>query len=500
MKLKTRLKLSFCIMIVFPILVIGVLITAMFHLQAMNIKEFYDLSDENTMVVEDVYTPVNMIYQISKGVKDRVATDISRNPDSYKDMEYVKQIADTMSKKLVNMVLVKDEEVLYSNSNISEETLKNVIFKREYQEGDNSFGTYFGGELQCLIQKISFADSDKHSYDMYLVTSLNQAIPEIKRLLLECILAIIVVLIITATMLTVWVYRSMVKPLDKLKIATDNIKEGNLDFEMEIAGNDEIAVVCNNFEEMRLILKDTANQHLQDEQEERDLIRNISHDLKTPLTSIRGYIEGLLDGVANTPEKQEKYLRTIANKVNDMDKLINELTIYSRIDSNREPYVFSRIDMHAYWDDCYEEISTELEAKSIKLIYNNRLAGKTYVMADAEQIKRVINNIIGNSVKYIDKEHGIITIDINRSGNGVSMAITDNGKGISEEDLQHVFERFYRADAARSSKEGGSGLGLAIAKKIINDHKGRITAESEEGKYTRITIELPMYKEEHSNE
>ncbi|MGN0480533.1 MAG: sensor histidine kinase [Lachnospiraceae bacterium] len=498
MKLKTRLKLSFCIMIILPILVVGLLITAMFHMQAVNIKETYGV--DSVVEVDDVYTPVNMIYKITKGVYDKVLNHAEKNADSYNDPEYVRQVADDISQKLVDVVLVRDGAIFYSNSNIDDETLRNVVFKRDYQDGESNFGAYFGGEIQCVIQKLQFTDSVGHNFDMYLVTSLNQVIPQIKRLLVESIFSIILVLVITATVLTVWVYRSMVRPLSRLKLATDNIKEGNLDFEMNVSGNDEIAVVCHNFEEMRLILKDTANQRLRDEQEERELIRNISHDLKTPLTSIKGYIEGLLDGVANTPEKQEKYLRTISNKVNDMDKLINELTVYSRIDSNRQPYVFKKIDMHAYWDDCYDEISTELEAKGINLVYNNELAGKVYVMADAEQIKRVINNIISNSVKYINNDHGTITIDIKRNNWSVLMSITDNGKGIGKEDLGRVFERFYRADSSRNSSQGGSGLGLAIAKKIIEEHNGTIQADSVENEYTRITIELPVYKEEHIDE
>lgn len=498
MKLKTRLKLSFCIMIILPLLVAGILITAMFHVQAVNIKETYDI--DSTMEVDDVYTPVNMIYNISKGVYDEVLSHTQKNGDSYNDLEYVKKMADNISRKLVNMVLVRDNDIFYSNANIDNDTLKDVIFKRDYQDGQNNSGTYFGGEIQCVIRKLQFTDSVGHNFDMYLITSLNQVIPQIRKLLVGSIISIIIVLVITASVLIVWVYRSMVRPLSRLKIATDNIKGGNLDFDMNVRGNDEIAVVCHNFEEMRHILKDTANQRLRDEQEERELIRNISHDLKTPLTSIKGYIEGLLDGVANTPEKQEKYLRTISNKVNDMDKLINELTVYSRIDSNRQPYVFKKIDMHAYWDDCYDEISTELEAKGINLVYNNELAGKVYVMADAEQIKRVINNIISNSVKYISKDHGTITIDVKRNNWKVLMSITDNGKGISPQDLPRIFERFYRADSSRNSSEGGSGLGLAIARKIIEEHNGTIQADSVEGEYTRITIQLPVYKEEHINE
>ena len=128
-------------------------------------------------------------------------------------------------------------------------------------------------------------------------------------------------------------------PLNKLKLATHNIQAGNFDFEMPNVPKNEIGDVCRDFEEMRVILKQSSEDKIRSDMEEKELIRNISHDLKTPLTAIKGYVEGIQDGIADTPQKQEKYLRTIANKVNDMDKLIDELTIYSKLDTNRAVFL-----------------------------------------------------------------------------------------------------------------------------------------------------------------
>ena len=172
-----------------------------------------------------------------------------------------------------------------------------------------------------MIQKITFTA-------MSIVTSLKQILPQVKTFIMQVIFVIIMVLIITSLGLTLWIYSSIVKPLNKLKLATDNIKEGNMDFEMPKVSNNEIGDVCRDFEEMRVVLKQSAEDKIKSDAEEKELIRNISHDLKTPLTAIKGYVEGLRDGIANTPEKQAKYIQTIANKVNDMDKLIDELTIY----------------------------------------------------------------------------------------------------------------------------------------------------------------------------
>jgi len=249
---------------------------------------------------------------------------------------------------------------------------------------------------------------------------------------------------------------------------------------------------------MRVILSKSTQEKVKFETEEKELISNISHDLRTPLTAIKGYVEGLMDGVADTPQKREKYLKTIFNKVNDMDTLINELTIYSKIDTNRIPYNFKKISVNEYFDDCYNEIVMDLEAKDIELEYCNHANSKMYITADAEQLKRVINNIVSNSVKYLADRKGHIKLDIYDKDAYVHIRIEDNGKGISKEELPHIFERFYRADSSRNSTQGGSGIGLAIVKKIIIDHNGNIWAESKEDIGTVMHLEL--LKEDYRDE
>ena len=145
-------------------------------------------------------------------------------------------------------------------------------------------------------------------------------------------------------------------------MATQNIKEGNLDFTLEIDSNDEIGELCQNFEEMRQRLKDSAEEKLASEKENRVLISNIAYDLKTPITAVKGYSEGLMDG-GRYAGKRDKYIKTIYNKANEMDLLLNELTLYSKIDTNRIPYNFSKINVMEYFDDCIEEIGLDLEAK-----------------------------------------------------------------------------------------------------------------------------------------
>lgn len=199
--------------------------------------------------------------------------------------------------------------------------------------------------------------------------------------------------------------------------------------------------------------------------------------------------------MASSPEKLEKYIRTIYNKANDMDRLIDELTFYSKIDTNKIPYTFSKINVSNYFRDCIEEVGLELDSNNIELGYFNYVDEDVVVIADAEQMKRVVNNIISNSVKYLDKKRGILNIRIKDVGDFIQVEIEDNGRGIAAKDLPNIFDRFYRTDSSRNSSKGGSGIGLSIVRKIIEDHGGRIWATSKEGIGTEIHFVLRKYQE-----
>ena len=304
-----------------------------------------------------------------------------------------------------------------------------------------------------------------------------------------------IILISVALVVGLWVYRSIAVPLVKLKKATQNIKEGNLDFVLDVEGNDEFSELCQDFEEMRRRLKESTEEKNPIEKETKELISNISHDLKTPITAVKGYIEGIMDGVADTPEKMDRYVRTIYNKTNEMDHLINELTFYSKIDTNRIPYTFGKLNVEDYFADCAEEVGLELETRGIELVYANYVEKDVMVIADGEQIRRVIHNIISNAIKYMDKPKGIIQIRIKDVGDFIQIEIEDNGKGIGPKDLPYIFDRFYRTDVSRNSSKGGSGIGLSIVKKILEDHGGKVWATSRLGIGTIMYFVLRKYQE-----
>lgn len=303
------------------------------------------------------------------------------------------------------------------------------------------------------------------------------------------------ILVITGLSVGSWIYRSVAGPLVKLKKATHNIKEGNLDFVLDVDGTDEFSELCQDFEDMRKRLKESAEERIALDKENKELISNISHDLKTPMTAIKGYVEGIMDGIADTPEKVERYIRTIYNKTNEMDHLINELTFYSKIDTNRIPYTFSKLNVEDYFNDCAEELTVEMETRNIELVYVNYAEKNIQIIADGEQIRRVIHNIISNSIKYMDKKKGIIQIRVKDVGDFIQVEIEDNGKGIAAKDLTNIFDRFYRTDVSRNSSKGGSGIGLSIVKKIMEDHGGKVWATSREGIGTIMYFVLRKYQE-----
>ena len=305
----------------------------------------------------------------------------------------------------------------------------------------------------------------------------------------------LVILIFTSVSIGLWIYRSVATPLVKLRKATQNIKEGNLDFVLEVDGTDEFAELCRDFEEMRRRLKESAEEKVLLDKENKELISNISHDLKTPITAVKGYVEGIMDGDADTPEKMDRYVRTIYNKTNEMDHLINELTFYSKIDTNRIPYTFSKLNVDDYFSDCAEEVGLELETRGIQLYYANYVEKDVLVIADGEQIRRVIHNIISNAIKYMDKPKGVIQIRVKDVGDFIQVEIEDNGKGIASKDLTYIFDRFYRTDVSRNSSKGGSGIGLSIVRKILEDHGGKVWATSREGIGTIMYFVLRKYQE-----
>lgn len=493
MKLRTRLIISFFIIILVPVLLAGATMWGFGKYQMRAMRQIYD-TDGNAY--DYFVNSFEALSHFTKSTYEKLQKVARETPEKLEQQEYLNQVNAELEKRYSYLIVRRGEELIYEGNGTANQELKENLpeYDSDVLQSAGS-GFYLEGEEQALIKQIDVAFADGGRGSVFIITSLEQILPDVKGVLVDLMISVLLILIFTAGMLTVWIYQGIINPIHKLQVAAQSIKAGNLDFTVEAEGKDEIGELCRNFEEMRFRLKESEEEKLEGERENRVLISNISHDLKTPITAIKGYVEGIMDGVADTPEKQDKYIRTIYNKANEMDTLINELTLYSKIDTNRIPYNFSRINVADYFEDCVEEVGLDLEAKNIRLNYIDYADKDVLIIADPEQLRRVINNIINNSIKYLDKEQGFINIRIRDVGDFIQMEFEDNGKGIPAKDLPHIFDRFYRADASRNSSTGGSGIGLSIVKKIIEDHGGKIWANSKEGTGTIMYFVIRKYQE-----
>lgn len=491
MKMKTRLIISFCIIIFVPASLACLTLLGFVHMQAEDFRKTYGVEkvDYSYMV-----NSVHLLNRITKRMYQELEETASDDPDKLADTTYLSQMNARLLEKNSYMIVKKNGEIIFAGA---EEGTEMPAVLPDYGEMklNNERGYLVDGERQELIKALGFDFTDGSPGSLYIITSAECLVPEIREFIVDVVISVILILLFTAAMLTIWIYRSMLNPIKKLQTAMQTIKEGNLDVALEIDSKDEIGELCRNFEEMRQRLKDSAEESLESERKNKELISNIAHDLKTPITAVKGYSEGLMDGVADTPEKRARYVKTIYNKANEMDLLLNELTLYSKIDTNRIPYEFNRISVMAYFEDCMEEIGLDLESKNIGLSYFNYAGDDVQIIADPEQLKRVIRNIVNNSVKYLDKPQGLINVRVKDVGDFIQVEIEDNGKGICKKDLPYIFDRFYRADASRNSATGGSGIGLSIVRKIIEDHGGKIWATSKEGTGTIMYFVLRKYQE-----
>ncbi|WP_026507955.1 sensor histidine kinase [Butyrivibrio sp. MC2013] len=483
MRLKRRLQVTAATMVILPILLLTIAFLVIGGI--MNKGKTGSIASDN-----------RRFGRMAEGIFARISHDMEDDPDILSDTVYLDKVNEELGRAGAYLLVRRGDDLIYSGKEAYmidppdtlpeytelSDTSKSIVYSKDSESGSVRWYNFRfpGGDAGTIFIILSIQSLISPSFLGYM-----------------CI-AILVIMMVTSFLLTGWIREGIFRPIDELSKGMQKITEGNFDFRLnDNHEKGEIGEMYRSYEDMRLRLKESAEEKLEHEHQNKELIRNISHDLKTPITTIRGYAEGLMEGVAATPEKQHKYLMTIYNKANDMNNLINELTLYSSIDNNRIPYNFHRINVCDYFGDCVEELGMDMEGRGIKLNYSNLTSPDTLVVADPEQMKRVINNIVSNSVKYMDRTDGKGEIDIRilDEVDSIRVEIEDNGRGIPQRDLGNIFERFYRADSSRNSKHSGSGIGLSIVKKIIEDHGGYIWATSHEGEGTTMHFVLRKYVE-----
>lgn len=429
---------------------------------------------EEADLIRDTYTndPVD---RMMSGIEK----EIVQNPKVLNNKNYVAFLTSAIQMTPFEVTIYKDEDKVLS-----------VNQQRFYREAPIK-----------LIREGTFADKAGVSYN-YEVTirerkSKNGFLKRFNARLMKYSLLFIIAYGIIHLIFFKYAIRTVFSPLAKMKSAAMDIRDEQYDQPLVYEGQDEVGQVFQAFDEMRLRIKDTDRVRRQYEENRKELIANISHDLKTPITAINGYVQGILDGVANTEEKRQSYVETIAVYGRDMDTLINDLSLLSNLDLDGVVFHHEVVNMVDYIKDCVEELSFDLKERGIFSSLRIHIDDHSQVFIDTAQIKRVLNNIIYNAVRHFDKETALLEIDLEESDEkGYWLVIIkDNGTGIPKNQLENVFDRFYRGDASRNSETGGSGLGLSIAQQIIRAHGGSIWAESEEGIGTTIGFTLPQLKE-----
>lgn len=315
---------------------------------------------------------------------------------------------------------------------------------------------------------------------------------------LKLVIVLAALVLLCAVLAAIWgtnrflirfVFQKINGPLVILSDGVREIGEGNLDYRIDYREKDEFAPVCQAFNEMAARLKASVERTRQDEESRKELLAGISHDLRSPLTSIRAYVEGLLDGVARTDEAQRRYLTTIKTKAEDIDRMVSQLFLFSKLDMAEYPMDPRTFRMDEFVTALAAETGEEYQSKGLDITVGSPCP--VSVTADGVLLRRVLTNIMDNSAKYKTADLGRLRISVEDAGQDCRIVLTDDGPGVPEEVLPKLFDAFYRSDPARKNPAGGSGLGLAIAARTVERMGGTIAARNASEAGLELTITLP---------
>lgn len=273
------------------------------------------------------------------------------------------------------------------------------------------------------------------------------------------------------------------------------VKSGELDGGIPVLRQDELGEVCEEFNEMQRQLKQSKEEQMKYEAYRKGLISSISHDLRTPLTTIKGYVGGILDGIADTEEKKKKYLLAVQTRTKDLEHLVDQLSSYNKMENHMFHYQKEQTDLKEFVREYLAENEAFISEHRLDIVLSAQHS--VNLLMDRGAFKRILDNLLTNSIRYREKEQSRIEISIQKKNGRIFWSVADDGPGVAENCLEKIFESFCRLDEARSHCSEGSGLGLAIVKRIVTDHQGIIYARDRAG--LEICMEFPENEKEDRN-
>ncbi|MGH2548893.1 MAG: sensor histidine kinase, partial [Thermomicrobiales bacterium] len=370
------------------------------------------------------------------------------NIDRWTDPTWQVQLGEELDDRDVEAVFKIDGIVVYSTADTSTDDME-------------------------ILQYASTFDRLNYQADFFAKPS-DGPPPAVKYALPIAILAVVGVIAGVA----IFLRRAVIDPLAATSKAASRVAVGELDVHLPNSRVREVAEVNAAFGGMSVALKESLETQAKLEEERRLFIGAIAHDLRTPLFSLRGSLEGLATGIANTPEKQEQYLNVAREKADKLERLIADLFDFTRLEYLEQPPQRERIDLNELLQRSIDGIAPQAETKRITLLHESPTA-PLVADADVHMLSRAVENVLDNALRHTP-EGGTVTIQSGIRGTGVWFTIADTGSGIAEADLPHIFTPLYRSDASRNSRTGGAGLGLSIARNMLRAHGGDLTARNSE--------------------
>ncbi len=360
-------------------------------------------------------------------------------------------------------------------------------------ERTSSYANNFFGEMQRLVGKsqkgyewvlycaIPIVSASQIKGSMILSVSI-ESIVEQTALIRWQMLVVILITGVLVLIISAFISGAMVKPIKVLTQGIIRIGQGDFRHRVSIYGKSELALMANTFNDMTQRLEDIDRTR-------NDFVANASHELKTPMASIKVLVETLQHQKKYSKEMTKEFLNDINNEIDRLTIMINELLVLVRQDEEGKQILhFAEFDLSELVGDVCRKLKGIAEKKNISI--NTDLSAQCYINADIKLIERMCINIIENAIKYTG-DNGNVNVTLTQNVQNLKLSIEDTGIGIPNEELPYIFDRFYRVDKARARETGGSGLGLSIVKSIVRLHEGEIYAESELNKGTKINVTLP---------